>query len=152
MLILLLVIFIGLIVTACLLDNNYKTESWATGCGVIGTAGTIISMIVLIGIIITYSGICAIPAKVDVLNEQNQNIEQQINIIAENYLDHESETYDKLTPDNAEIFAIAYPQLASNETVKKQMDLYIENNKTITELKLEWCMKPVYSWWIYFGE
>jgi hypothetical protein len=151
MLILFLVVFVVLAVLGfCVLDV-YDHGFLSATCGVLGVLGCIISTFAIVVATITAISVGTIPAKLDVLAEQNQKIEQQINAIAENYLEHEGATYDKLTPDNAEMFAVAYPQLASNETIKKQMDLYIENNAKITELKLEQCNGPVYRWWLYFG-
>ena len=148
MLILILVICIGLIICSCVVDD------WdlSFGLSVTGIIVGIITLTMLVIVMVCNVDASIIPSKIGILEEQNQQIENQINIIVEDYLDHESETYDKLTPDNAEIFAIAYPQLASNETVKKQMELYIDNNRKITELKLELCYIPTYRWWIYFGK
>ena len=101
------------------------------------------------GILLSYT--TTIPSKIEVLEEQNLKIETQVNGAVEDYLKHEGGTFDKLTSDNVDVFAVAYPQLASNETVKKQMDVYINNNNQISELKLELCNKDVYAWWLYFG-
>ena len=152
MLSLILVVCIGLIVAACLLTRNYKTEGFGVACGVTGGVVGVVVLIVLAVVIALNSELAAIPSKIDILEEQNKQIEYQIDTITENYLDHEGKTYEKLTPDNAQLFAVAYPQLSSNETVKKQMDLYICNNKQITELKLEMCNGSVYRWWLYFGK
>lgn len=151
MLIVLLIIGVGLTMLGYKIeDDGYEF------CGV-GTIalGIIIDVIIVVAMLamgITLTIATTIPQKIEVLEEQNQKIEIQINSIAENYLAHESTTYDKLTPDNAEVFAVAYPQLSSNETVQKQMSVYIENNEKITDLKLELCNKKAYEWWLYFGD
>ena len=151
MLILILVVGIALFVGGWIYDTNH---SWSMGGVGMMVLGAIISVVVGVGILAIAIGLTEInatPKQIEVLREQNQKIENQINSIVENYLTHESETYEKLTPDNAETFAIAYPQLSSNETVQKQMSLYIENNAKITDLKLGMCYKSVYEWWLYFG-
>jgi hypothetical protein len=43
-----------------------------------------------------------------------------------------------------------YPELKSNELVKQQLDLYIENNQEIKELKLEKLNKYKYELWLFF--
>ena len=150
MLILILVICFGVVGLAVYLSEDSYTDF---PC-ILSILGTLILVAVLICLIITmccYTGTSAIPEQIEVLEKQNQKIEAQVNLITENYLKYEGETYEKLTPENAEMLAIAYPQLASNETVKKQMDIYISNNQKITDLKLDLCMKDVYAWWLYFG-
>ena len=43
-----------------------------------------------------------------------------------------------------------YPELKSNELVKQQLDLYIENNEEIKDLKLEQLKKYKYELWLFF--
>ena len=151
MLILLLVIFIGLIVVGSVLDNQWSFSDAGLGLTILGSICGVFVFIAMLVVGILFSCTNTIPNKIVALEEQNQKIETQINSIAEDYLTHEGDTYDKLTPDNTELFAVSYPQLSSNETVRKQMDVYIENNNKITKLKLELCDRNVYAWWLYFG-
>ena len=151
MVILFLVIGIAMVIVGVKLSEGWDTEAWGVLIGVFGIVGIIVVLLVGIALGVELSAKDTIPNKIEVLEKQNSKIETQINAIAEDYLEHEGATYDKLTPDNAELFAVAYPQLASNETVKKQMDVYISNNNKITDLKLEWCERDVLAWWLYFG-
>ena len=64
---------------------------------------------------------------------------------------HEKQTYKDLKPDNAIAVVSAYPELHSNELVKKQIDVYEDNNKKILGLKEEKLNQSVYKWWLYFG-
>ena len=151
MLALLLVVFIGIIVACCIKESQTYWSDSSIGFAILGVLGSVACLVAIIILGISFSCANTIPNKVEVLEKQNQKIETQINSIVGDYLKHEGGTYDKLTPDNVEVFAVAYPQLASNETVKKQMDVYVNNNNKITELKLELCNKDVYAWWLYFG-
>ena len=151
MLIVLLIIGVGLTMLGYKLEYE-GYDSCGVGTAVLGIMIDVTIVVAMLVIGITLTTATTIPQKIEVLEEQNQKIEIQINSIAENYLAHESATYDKLTPDNAEVFAVAYPQLSSNETVQKQMSVYIENNEKITDLKLELCNKKAYEWWLYFGD
>ena len=153
MLIVLLVIFIVLTGLCMFFDalEGWWEAAWPFGW----LSGLFAIVVVAIGIVCTASSLASIsviPDKIAVLETQNHKIEAEVNGIVESYLGHEGETYTELTPDNTTVFAVAYPQLSSNETVKKQMDLYIQNNQSITDLKLEMCNARIYKWWLYFGK
>lgn len=89
--------------------------------------------------------------KIVVYQEEMTNIENNINPVVQNYLDHEKETYTALTPDNAVIFASIYPELSSNEIVQKQLNIYNEYLISIKNLKLEIAEISTAKWWLYFG-
>lgn len=93
-----------------------------------------------------------IEQKIAVYQEEMTNIENSINPVVQNYLDHEKETYTALTPDNAVIFASIYPELSSNEIVQKQLNIYNEYLISIKNLKLEIAEIPTAKWWLYFGQ
>ena len=90
--------------------------------------------------------------KIAVYQEEMTNIENSINPVVQNYLDHEKETYTALTPDNAVIFASIYPELFSNEIVQKQLNIYNEYLISIKNLKLEIAEISTAKWWLYFGQ
>lgn len=90
--------------------------------------------------------------KIVVYQEEMTNIENNINPVVQNYLDHEKETYTALTPDNAVIFASIYPELSSNEIVQKQLNIYNEYLISIKNLKLEIAEISTAKWWLYFGQ
>ena len=90
--------------------------------------------------------------KIAVYQEEMTNIENSINPVVQNYLDHEKETYTALTPDNAVIFASMYPELSSNEIVQKQLNIYNEYLISIKNLKLEIAEISTAKWWLYFGQ
>lgn len=93
-----------------------------------------------------------IEQKITVYQEEMTNIENSINPVVQNYLDHEKETYTALTPDNAVIFASIYPELSSNEIVQKQLSIYNEYLISIKNLKLEIAEISTAKWWLYFGQ
>ena len=90
--------------------------------------------------------------KITVYQEEMTNIENSINPVVQNYLDHEKETYTALAPDNAVIFASIYPELSSNEIVQKQLSIYNEYLISIKNLKLEIAEISTAKWWLYFGQ
>lgn len=89
--------------------------------------------------------------KIVVYQEEMTNIENSINPVVQNYLNHEKETYTALTPDNTVIFASIYPELSSNEIVQKQLNIYNEYLISIKNLKLEIAEISIAKWWLYFG-
>lgn len=45
-----------------------------------------------------------------------------------------------------------YPELKSDTLVQSQIEVYVENNKAIKELKSSAINASVYRWWLYFGK
>ena len=152
MLLVLLFVSAAVITLGCIMYNSWDMEFSSILVSATGIATLISVVVTYVVLLVSLSNINVIPDKITILEEQNQKIEAQIDVIAEQYMEYESETYKGITPENVELFAVLYPQLASNETVKKQMELYINNNKTITDYKLEMCHSSVYKWWLYFGK
>ena len=89
--------------------------------------------------------------KIAVYEQENARIEEQISAVVEKYLEHEQITYDNLTPEDARAIIIAYPELNSNEIVKKQIEIYDKNSEQLKELKSDAEMKAIWKWWLYFG-
>lgn len=90
-------------------------------------------------------------SRIELYQSQNAEIESKVQATVASYLDHEKQAYKDLKPDNAIAVVSAYPELHSNELVKKQIDVYEDNNKKILGLKEEKLNQSVYKWWLYFG-
>ena len=90
-------------------------------------------------------------SRIELYQSQNAEIESKIQATVASYLAHERQTYKDLKPDNAIAVVSAYPELHSNELVKKQIEVYEDNNKKILGLKEEKLNQSVYKWWLYFG-
>lgn len=90
-------------------------------------------------------------SRIELYQSQNAEIESKIQATVASYLTHEKQTYKDLKPDNAIAVVSAYPELHSNELVKKQIEVYEDNNKKILGLKEEKLNQSVYKWWLYFG-
>ena len=89
--------------------------------------------------------------RIELYQSQNAEIESKVQSTVTSYLAHEKQTYKDLKPDNAIAIASAYPELHGNELVKKQIEVYEDNNKKILGLKEEKLNQSVYKWWLYFG-
>lgn len=92
-----------------------------------------------------------IEQKIAMYEEENSKIEQQTYDLICQYMEFESKTFENITPESSVTLINLYPELKSNELISKQMDIYVENNAHIKELKEEQLNVTVYKWWIYFG-
>lgn len=90
-------------------------------------------------------------SRIELYQSQNAEIESKVQATVASYLAHERQTYKDLKPDNAIAIVSAYPELHSNELVKKQIEVYEDNNKKILGLKEEKLNQSVYKWWLFFG-
>lgn len=90
--------------------------------------------------------------KIELYKKQNKNIEEKIELVVKEYKDFEKDTFINLKADSYITLVNLYPELKSDEMVKRQIDLYEKNNKKITSLKEEKINKTIYRWWVYFGK
>lgn len=145
MFILLFVIAVALIVLAVL------NKDLADGFGILGG---LIGFIALIGIFVNIGFLVygrTLDDKITMYEQENTAIEQSVDVLVKDYYRHESDTYSSLTPENAVLFASAYPELQSNELATKQLEIYVENNNKIKELKEDQINLSRNRFWLYFG-
>ena len=145
MFILLFVIAVALIVLAVL------NEDLAEGFGILGG---LIGLIALIGIFVNIGFLVygrTLDDKIAMYEQENAAIEQSVDVLVKDYYKHESDTYSSLKPENAVLFASAYPELQSNEIATKQFEIYVENNNKIKGLKEDQINLSRNRFWLYFG-
>lgn len=145
MFILLFVIAVALIVLAVL------NEDLAEGFGILGG---LIGFIALIGIFVNIGFLVrgrTLDDKIAMYEQENTTIEQSVDVLVKDYYRHESDTYSSLKPENAVLFASAYPELQSNELATKQLEIYVQNNNKIKELKEDQINLSKNRFWLYFG-
>ena len=143
--ILFLLIGIGLIF-CIFIDNN--TGEVFSGFGIFISVVALIGIIINIGILINGR---TLDDKIAMYEQENAAIEQSVDVFVKDYYRHESDTYSSLTPENAVLFASAYPELQSNELATKQLEIYVENNNNIKELKKDQINLSKNRFWLYFG-
>ena len=143
--ILLLLIGIGLI--CCIFMDNDIGEVFS-GFGIFISVVALIGIIINIGILINGR---TLDDKITMYEQENAAIEQSVDVLVKDYYRHESDTYSSLTPENAVLFASAYPELQSNELATKQLEIYVENNNKIKELKEDQINLSRNRFWLYFG-
>ena len=145
MFILLFVIAVALIVLGVLLDDFAE---YFVGIG------SIVCIIALVGIFINIDYLIrgrTLDDKIAMYEQENEAIEQSVDVFVKDYYRHESDTYSSLTPENAVLFASAYPELQSNELATKQLEIYVENNNKIKGLKEDQINLSKNRFWLYFG-
>lgn len=150
MLIIILMFLIIICIVSWLLDQ--ESEGIAGLVYVLSSMGLIVSLVAFAILLISISNGSTIDSKIELYQSQNTDIESKVQATVASYLAHERQTYKDLKPDNAITIALAYPELHSNELVKKQIEVYEDNNKKIMGLKEEKLNQSVYKWWLYFGK
>ncbi len=152
MIIVILLVSIVLLIAGMLVYQNscdYETLGAVIG-GVGGFCG-IVSLIALAALAVSVSALTVTDDKIEMYQEENAKIEFQIAECIEQYQQYETEIFTKVDPESAITLVALYPELKADTLVSKQIDVYIENNGIIKELKAEKINGDVYRWWLYFG-
>ena len=153
MLYIILFIFICIIIYGVIHDYCVDHYSETSDTCVIG--GIIMSIFIL-GVIAVagakYNSIKSTAnAQLEVLNEQNEIVLAQIEPLVQQALNYESNTYKefKLTPENIVAFGNMYPQLQANSFIQSQINIIVENQKEIKDLKLRIASLNAYRLWLF---
>lgn len=154
MIIVLFVIFLLMIIIGFVLSEKADCDSILEFFGIGGVViGCIAECVVLFFIILLCFDVSkskVIDKKIKMFQEENKLIEEQVTTVVNTYKDYEKEVISN-TGQMATIL-IKFPELKSNELVKKQIDVYLKNNDKIKSLKEEKIDYQVSKWWLYFGE
>jgi hypothetical protein len=151
MIIVIFLVCVGVIVLGAWLHNDMHEVAGGVTmfCGI---AGSIISFIALIALLVTISELSVIKTKIEMYQTENAHIESQISECVKEYQKHETEIFTETAPDSSITLVALYPELKSDALVNKQIEIYIANNEKIKELKEQDIMGNVYRWWTYFGD
>lgn len=117
-------------------------------CGIIGGIVSFIAMVVLL---VEASYLATIDKRIEMYQEENNRIETQIAECVTQYQQYESGIFVETAPDSAITLVALYPELKADQLVSKQIEVYIENNNKIKELKEQSINGDVTRWWAYFG-
>lgn len=117
-----------------------------------GMIAIIVSTIVSIVLLICVLNRVNIGKKIALYEEENAKIEQQIADTVERYQEYETGIFTDIAPESSITLVTLYPELKSDTLVQSQIEVYIENNKEIKELKSLAINASVYRWWLYFGK
>ena len=111
-----------------------------------------VTILVLTGVGVSYNNTKSTAAsKLEVLNEQNEIVLAQIEPLVQQAMNYESNTYKefKLTPENIVAFGNMYPQLQANSFIQSQINIIVENQKEIKDLKLRIASLNAYRLWLW---
>ena len=67
-------------------------------------------------------------------------------------MEHEKKTLSEFKSESSITLVNLYPDLKSNELVQQQLNIYVENNNKIKELKNNKLEYQLSKWWLYFGK
>lgn len=112
---------------------------------------TVVLIIVVTCLGISVRNLSVIDDKIAMYQEENTKIEEQVATAVQNFQDHESKVFENATAESAITLVSLYPELKSDTLVQSQIEIYVENNEKIKELKEKKINGDVYRWWLYFG-
>lgn len=126
-------------------------------------ACVVAAIVIVIGIISFLSGFVMLfnyfeikhtnDKQIAVIQEENEIVKKQIEPIIERYLNHEKETFEKIKIDGDNVVAYGmFPELKGNEIVQRSIQVIIDNQEKITQLKLEKANLDKYKIWLFIGE
>ena len=92
-----------------------------------------------------------INSQLEVLESQNAIILSQIEPVIQKALDFESNTYKelKVNPENIITISQIYPDLKDNSFIQTQLNVIINNQQQITQLKLNKATLNAFHFWIW---
>lgn len=131
-------------------DDGEESVSFAIG--VLGLIGTMIALVSAIFITMTVVRANTLDEKIAMYQEENAKIEAQISDVVEGYKEYESETFESVASDSSVVLVSLYPELKSDVLVRSQIEVYIQNNDKIRELKESKIGSSIARWWLYFGK
>ena len=145
MMIILCLVSIALIIF-CLKSYGWEDSVWIPICG-LGIK------LVVVGLLISEIIRCGnIEKRIEIYEQHNQMIEEKVEIVVKQYMEHENKTFTDLKSESYITLVSLYPELKSDELIAKEISLYEENNKKILELKEEKLDARIYRFWLYFGK
>ena len=89
--------------------------------------------------------------KVKLYEQENVKIERKIDLLAKNYIDHESDFYKNFKKGDGVALVETYPELKGNELLKEQIKIYEKNNNRLLEAKQGEIYCNACKWLLYFG-
>ncbi len=150
MLIVLMILTICVAVISIIDIENEGTMYFLGGIAAVGL-GIIDALIIIFSIGYMVSGITATP-KIEMYEEENTKIEEQINTLVKQYMEYEGKTLTEFKSESSITLVSLYPELKSDNLISKQIEVYIENNNKIKQLKEDKINMKIGKWLLYFGK
>lgn len=131
---------------------NGDKDSIGTSLQITGAIIIIISTIAAIVLLVFVIDRVGIEKKIAMYEEENTKIEQQIADVVTQYQEYEEGIFTEVAPESAMTLVALYPELKSDTLVQSQIEVYVDNNKQIKELKSMAINASILRWWLYFGK
>lgn len=148
----LLAIALGLVLLAEFIDGSTNKFGFlAVVLGVLGAVFAIIFGLWTFWNIITVASGFGIQEKIEIYENQNAQIEQSIDAAVKVYCEHEQITYVQMSDGAIALVAAAYPELASSELVKTQMEVWTSNSHELKTMKSKLVDFNKARYFLYFG-
>lgn len=146
MLCILVVVSLAVLILGLFLDEEVSV--------VISSVLFVTSLLALLCVLGVYNSVKSTADKqIAVLEQRNDEVIAQIEPLIKQYLEYESSTFKDLKPSADKVIAISqYPNLKANEFIQTQIKIILENQKKITNLKLDKAGLSAYKLWIFMGE
>lgn len=146
-----LIVMIILIILTIILAKMVEMYDGVFFIVCVGTVLIGIISIIMVGyIIFGYLDGYTVVDKIAMYEEENKNIESQITTIVNSYQGYEKEIISNVA--DMETVLIKIPELKSSELVNTQIQIYVNNNNKIKELKEKQIDMKIYKWLLYFGK
>lgn len=144
MLIILILISIGIFIFTIATDNEEMAF--------IPISVFVVKMIAIVIISWNLVECRVIDEEIDLYQTQNTEIENKVETVVKEYMQHENKTFKELKTNESYITLVTlYPELKSDKLIESEINLYEENNKKILSLKEQKINETIYKWWLYFG-
>jgi len=151
LILMLIVLTILLVFTIYKYKNAYSIESsWSIGIG-FTVFGIIVVGIATLVLGISISNERALDEKIIMYQEENEYIQQEVSLIVRDFLEFEKDVYEGVKNESPIVLVQMFPEIKSDVLVGRQIDLYIENNNKIRELKVQKINLRTEKFWLYFG-
>ena len=132
--------------------DKIRNAGFVSVCAAVcGTLGGIVSFIAMIVLLIDASYLSVIDDQIEMYQAENNKIESQIAECVKQYQQYESGIFTETTTESVITLVSLYPELKADTLVAKQIEVYLDNNKKIKELKERSINGDVTRWWAYFG-
>ena len=147
-----LVLLVISIVSLILADVFYKRNRWDTEVQYWVSIAAIAIFTIWSAVLLYNIGTArTIDKRIELYRESNQQIEETIDLVVQEHMDFEAETFDKLKGKDSVDFITFYPELSSSELVQEQIKLYKENKSQILHLEEKKINIAKHKWLLYFG-
>ena len=130
-------------------DANYISDNevpYAIGIafGIVGIVGAFVAAFIVGSYVVKAD---TIDERMELYQTENARIEKDIETIVEQYKEYEGEMFRDISTEDTISTVVLYPVLKTNTLVMSQIDIYVENNEKIKELKEEKIFGDVYRRW-----